>query len=232
MRTFSLLYHCAHGCTITKKTIFHFPIYTPSEIQKGICHTWSRGRDFSPSMPVREASIRKRSNAQAKSDLRAQISMSIVEVPRSDNTSRGTVSRSTDFFFSTDACALGSSPHCAQVYCSLSHAFTFENVCCLAKEMTSPQYKCLLSLPLLLNFVFTVVAFNLSNYSLRRNGTRFREWLPLSGFLVMRIRTFHLLVDTIRSELEVPVITPQLTIKMAAQAKHKLFQNIFSTRFF
>ena len=135
-------------------------------------------------------------------------------------------------FFPTGACELGSSPHCTKVYCSLPHAFTFENVCCLAKEMTSPQYKCLLSLPLLLNFVFTVVAFSLLNYSLRRNGTRFCEWLPLSGFLVMRMRTFHLLVDTIRSELGLPMITPQLTIKKAAQAKHQLFQNIVSTIFF
>jgi len=179
-------------------------------------------------MPVLEASYPK---AQAESDLWAQISGSIVEVQRSGNTSRGTVTTSTDFF-PINACALGSSLHCTKVYCSLPHAFTFENVCCLAKEMTNPQYKCLLSLPLLLNFVFTVVAFHLLNYSLRRNSTRFCEWLPLSVFLVMRMRTFHLLVDTIRSELELPVITPQLTIKMAAQAKHKLFQNIFSTRFF
>ena len=50
-------------------------------------------------------------------------------------------SPSPPIFFSIDACALGSSPHCAEVYCSLSHAFNFENVCCLAKEMTSQQYK-------------------------------------------------------------------------------------------
>ena len=134
--------------------------------------------------------------------------MSIVEVQRSGNTSRDTVTRSTDFFFSTDACALGSSPHCTKVYCSLPHTFTFENVCCLAKEMTSPQYEMLAKFTIAIKLCVHCCSFYLSNYSLRRNGTRFCEWLPFSGFLVMRMRTFHLLVDTIRSELGLPVITP------------------------
>ena len=43
------------------------------EFKKGICHVWSRGRHFSPSMPGD-----RYLNLGSKSDLRAEISGSIV----------------------------------------------------------------------------------------------------------------------------------------------------------
>ena len=82
--------------------------------RKGICHKWSRGRHFSPSLHVREARYLKTEHAQAESDLRAEISGSIVKVQRSGSTSRGTVTRFT-FLSSVYACAQTSSFHCAEI---------------------------------------------------------------------------------------------------------------------
>ena len=56
---------------------------------KGICHIWSRGRHFSPSLPDR-GSTGIWSSAHSISDPRAEISGSIVMVRRSGAMSRGT----------------------------------------------------------------------------------------------------------------------------------------------
>ena len=164
----SMLYHYTHDYTMTNRTIFHFPIRMSSDIQeywadRAALH--GLGADISlPQCLSERPGIWKRSNAQAESDLQAEMFGSIVKVP----------SPGPPIFFPIDACSLGSSPHCTEVCCSLPHAFTFENVCCQAKEMTSPQYKMLAKLPLL--FVFTVVVFPVE-LQFAQNGTRFCEWL-------------------------------------------------------
>ena len=61
--------------------------------KKGICHIWSRGRHFSPSLP--DALVLHRYlKTSVQSDLRAEISGSIVKVQRSGASSRGTAAGS------------------------------------------------------------------------------------------------------------------------------------------
>ena len=73
------------------------------QVRKGSV-THGLGADISlPQCLSERPGIWKRSNAQAESDLRAEISGSIVKVQRSGNTSRGTVTRSTNFFRFTHA---------------------------------------------------------------------------------------------------------------------------------
>ena len=61
--------------------------------KKGICHIWSRGRHFSPSLPVALV-LHGYLKASVQSDLRAEISGSIVKVQRSGASSRGTTAGS------------------------------------------------------------------------------------------------------------------------------------------
>ena len=119
-------------------------------------------------------------------------------------------------FFPIDACSLGSSPHCTEVCCSLPHAFTFENVCCQAKEMTSPQYK------ILAKFT-TAVCVHRCSFS--RRITVCAEWhsvLRMAVKMAAIVRfpcSTHAYIPPVKSEVGLLAITPQLTIKMAAQAK-------------
>ena len=75
--------HCAapHG-TNNRNTVIYikkYVIITNSvEWMKGICHTWSRGRHFSPSLPSRPVTTGIRNSALPKSDPRAEISGEIV----------------------------------------------------------------------------------------------------------------------------------------------------------
>ena len=68
---------------------------------KGICHIWSRGRRFSPSLPVvgqvSESSKEPRRRIGI-SDARVEISGFIVMVQRSGTESRGTATGSVTFF--------------------------------------------------------------------------------------------------------------------------------------
>ena len=84
--------------------------------KKGICHIWSRGRHFSPSLP--DALVLHRYlKASVQSDLRAEISGSIVKVQRSGASSRGTAAGSHFLAFKLSAvgwCACVHSSPCVQ----------------------------------------------------------------------------------------------------------------------